>query len=113
MGSTSFIDGLWNEMPQADRLLEEGDSIGPLTVLHLPGHTPGSSAFWDKDGGMLFSGDTLFEDSWGRTDLPGGNEEQMMASLSRLFKMDPNIKVYPGHGELTTIGREADGFSLM
>jgi glyoxylase-like metal-dependent hydrolase (beta-lactamase superfamily II) len=107
MGDASFIDALWKKMPTADLLLEEGGTIGPLTVLHLPGHTSGSAAFWDKQAGVLFTGDTLFEDSWGRTDLPGGNERQIMASLNRLFKMDPNIKVYPGHGNTTTIGREA------
>jgi glyoxylase-like metal-dependent hydrolase (beta-lactamase superfamily II) len=107
MGDTSFIDALWEKMPAADLLLEEGSTIGTLTVLHLPGHTPGSAAFWDKEEKVLFTGDTLFEDSWGRTDLPGGNEGQIMASLNRLFKMDPNIKVYPGHGNTTTIGCEA------
>ena len=107
MGSTAVVDSLWKEMPPSDILLSEGDKVGTLTVLHLPGHTPGSAAFWDKDEGILFSGDVLFEDGWGRTDLPGGNEVQMRASLRRLFKMEQNIKVYPGHGELTTIGREA------
>jgi glyoxylase-like metal-dependent hydrolase (beta-lactamase superfamily II) len=107
MGDTSFIDTLWEKMPAADILLEEDSTIGPLTVLQLPGHTPGSAAFYDKEEGVLFTGDTLFEGSWGRTDLPGGNEGQIMASLSRLFKMDPNVKVCPGHGNTTTIGREA------
>jgi glyoxylase-like metal-dependent hydrolase (beta-lactamase superfamily II) len=106
MGDISFIEKKKKKMPAADLLLEEGGTIGPLTVLHLPGHTPGSAAFWDKEEGVLFTGDTLFEDSWGRTDLPGGNEGQIMASLKRLFKMNPNIKVYPGHGNTTTIGRE-------
>lgn len=110
MGDTPFVDALWNEMPPANLLLEEGDAIDALTVLHLPGHTPGSAAFWDKNKGILFSGDTLFENSWGRTDLPGGNEEQIMASLRRLFTMDQNIIVYPGHGEATTIGVEAGSF---
>ena len=109
MGSTAIVDNIWKEMPPADILLSDGDKIGSLTVLHLPGHTPGSAAFWDKEEGVLFSGDTLFEDGWGRTDLPGGNERQMKESLRRLFKMDRGIKVYPGHGELTTIGREAVG----
>ena len=107
MGSQQIIDSLWKEMPPADVLLEDGDLIGPFTVLHLPGHTTGSAAFWDKEDGVLFTGDTLFEDGWGRTDLPGGNEAQLRESLERLFKMDHSIKVYPGHGELTTIGREA------
>jgi len=106
MGSTSFLDALWSDMPSAGRLLEEGDTIGPFTVLHLPGHTPGSAAFWDKEESLLFSGDTLFEGTYGRTDLPGGNEEAIFASLRRLFAMDANTDVYPGHGGITTIARE-------
>ena len=107
MGDTSFIDALWNNMPPPDLLLEEGGTIGPFTVLHLPGHTRWSAAFWDKEEGVLFTGDTLFKDGYGRTDLPGGNEDALIASLRRLFKMDGNIEVYPGHGGTTTIGREA------
>jgi len=87
------------------RTLAEGDTIGPFTVLHLPGHTPGSIGLWDKESGILFSGDTLFDDGYGRTDLPGGNEEQIFASLRRLFALDGNIQVYPGHGPTTTIGQ--------
>jgi glyoxylase-like metal-dependent hydrolase (beta-lactamase superfamily II) len=107
MGSTSFLDALWNDVPPADILLEEGDCIGPFTVLHLPGHTRGSAAFWNKEAGVLFTGDTLFAGNWGRTDLPGGSDEQIFASLRRLLALDGNIKVYPGHGGVTTIGREA------
>jgi len=105
MGSV-FLEKLKVPMPQADCLLEEGDKIGNLTVLSLPGHTQGSAAFWDKDEGVLFTGDTLFEGAYGRTDLPGGNEKQIYESLRRLFAMDENIKVYPGHGEITGIGKE-------
>ena len=108
MGSTSFLDALWNDMPPPGRLLEEGDTIGPFTVLHLPGHTPGSAAFWDKEENALFSGDTLFEGTYGRTDLPGGSDEVIFASLRRLFSMDANIEVYPGHGRKTTIGKETE-----
>lgn len=111
LGDTSLIDTLWPNgkqgLPSADILLEEGTTIGPFTVLHLPGHSPGSAAFWDKDEGILFTGDTLFEGTYGRTDLPGGNEEEIFKSLRRLFAMDSGIGVYPGHGRTTTIGREA------
>jgi glyoxylase-like metal-dependent hydrolase (beta-lactamase superfamily II) len=107
MGDTSFIDSMWNDMPPPDLLLEEGGTVGPFTVLHLPGHTPGSAAFWDKEENVLFTGDTLFEGAYGRTDLPGGSEDAIVASLRRLFAMDAGIKVYPGHGNTTTIGREA------
>jgi len=111
MGNTSYVDVFLpagkKEMPQADIILEEGSTIGPFTVLHLPGHTGGSVAFWDKDEGVIFTGDTLFEGAYGRTDLPDGNEQDIYASLRRLFAMDGNIKVYPGHGRTTTIAREA------
>jgi len=107
IGDDSLIGSFANGLPSPDIILEEGSSIGPFTVLHLPGHTPGSCAFWDKEEKVLFSGDTLFEAAFGRTDLPGGNNIQMLASLRRLFAMDANIEVYPGHGGTTTIEREA------
>ena len=113
MGDASFLDFYWGaiqeaslQMPSPDILLEEGSVIGPFTVLHLPGHTPGSAAFWDKEAGKLFTGDTLFESGYGRTDLPGGNNIKIFESLNRLFAMDPSIAVYPGHGETTTIKEE-------
>jgi glyoxylase-like metal-dependent hydrolase (beta-lactamase superfamily II) len=105
MGS-GFFGGGFRNLPPPDLLLEDGGIIGPFTVLHLPGHTPGSAAFWDKEAGVIFTGDTLFKDGYGRTDLPGGSEEAIFASLRRLFSMDGNTKVYPGHGEATTIERE-------
>ena len=107
MGSGGYIRANWEEMPVHDLLLEEGSQVGPFTVLHLPGHTPGSIAFWDKEAKILFSGDTLFKANYGRTDLPGGNEAQIFASLKRLFAMDGDIAVYPGHGPATSIGQEA------
>jgi len=107
MGRSAYIDASWKNMPPPDRILAEGDTVGPFTVLHLPGHTPGSIGLWDKKAGVLFSGDTLFCGNYGRTDLPGGNEAQIFASLKRLFALDGGIQVYPGHGPATSIGREA------
>ena len=89
-----------------DIFLCEGDKIGNFTVLHLPGHSKGSIGLLDEKAGILFSGDTLFCDGYGRTDLPGGNTAQLFASLNRLFALDGSIKVYPGHDETTTIGEE-------
>lgn len=77
-----------------------------LEVLHLPGHTEGSVGLLDHLGGMLFGGDTLFAGGWGRTDLPGGSEEQMVESLGRLAGLPDGLRVLPGHGPATTIGRE-------
>ena len=102
-----YLDSLWGDMPEPNLLLHEGDTIGPFTILHLPGHTQGGIAFWDKEGKNLFSGDTLFQANYGRTDLPGGSETKLFESLQRLFAMDSEIKVYPGHGAETTIGDEA------
>lgn len=106
-GDSAYINALWEEMPVPGRILAEGDEIGPFTVLHLPGHTPGSIGLWDKKAEILFSGDTLFCGGFGRTDLPGGSETQLLASLKRLFAMDGNIQVYPGHGPLTSMHYEA------
>ena len=91
----------------AGLLAGEGESIGPFIVLHLPGHTPGSIAFLDKEAGVLFSGDTLFYGTYGRTDLEGGSQVKMEESLRRLFAMDGGVRVLPGHGPETTIGQEA------
>jgi glyoxylase-like metal-dependent hydrolase (beta-lactamase superfamily II) len=110
MGNPAYIDALWEDLPPPTRYLEEGDNIGPFTVLHLPGHSPGSIGLWDKNAGILFSGDTLFCGNYGRTDLPGGNESQLFASLKRLLTMDDNIQVYPGHGPATSIEQEARYF---
>jgi glyoxylase-like metal-dependent hydrolase (beta-lactamase superfamily II) len=106
-GSAAYVDAFWEDMPAPAVELAEGDTIGPFRVLHLPGHTPGSAAFYDEDAKVLFSGDTLFRGDYGRTDLPGGDTAKIMASLKRLFSMDKDIRVYPGHGPATTIGEEA------
>ncbi len=88
--------------------LEEGDTVSfgglTFTVLHTPGHTVGSVCY--QLGDVLFAGDTLFCESIGRTDFPGGNMRDMHASLRRLASLDGNICVYPGHGEPTTIAHE-------
>ncbi len=75
-----------------------------LRVLHTPGHTPGSVCLICGDA--LFSGDTLFADSCGRTDLPGGSWTAILQSLRRLAQMEQNYAVYPGHGESTTLETE-------
>lgn len=85
-----------------DRLSVGG--IG-LTVLHTPGHTPGSVCLLAGDD-VLFSGDTLFAGSCGRTDLPGGNPADMLSSLAKLDALDGDRRVYPGHGADTTLSYE-------
>ena len=78
-----------------------------LDVLHTPGHTEGSVCLYEERRGLLLSGDVLFAGSYGRTDLPGGNDQQMVASLARLAREIPaSVRVLPGHGPETTIERE-------
>jgi hydroxyacylglutathione hydrolase len=84
-----------------------------LRVLHTPGHTEGSVCLLDPDDGLLFSGDTLFASGWGRVDLPGGDPDAMVESLARLLTLDDHVRVYPGHGEDTTIGRERPWLELV
>ena len=98
---------------EADRDLLEGEQlrIGELVfdILHTPGHTEGSVCLFSESRGLLLSGDVLFAGSYGRTDLPGGNDEQMVASLGRLAREIPgDVRVLPGHGPETTLERERD-----
>ena len=95
--------------PDPDAFLSEGDEVEvagvKLKVIHTPGHTPGSVSFYTE--GMLFSGDTLFQGSIGRTDLPGGSYEQEMASIvERLLALQDDTIVLPGHMQETRIGIE-------
>ena len=93
----------------ADRLLADGEvlTIGDFTlkVLHTPGHTPGGiSLLSDK---VVFVGDTLFAESIGRTDFPGGSYSQLIQSIkTKLMVLDDDVKAFPGHGPATTIGWE-------
>lgn len=85
-------------------------SIGnqKLQVLFVPGHSPGSIAFYSKEGGFVITGDALFQGSIGRTDLPGGDYDTLIESIrSRLLVLPPETTVHPGHGPSTTIGSEA------
>lgn len=78
-----------------------------IQMLHTPGHTPGSCCYYMKDEGVLFSGDTLFYGSVGRTDFPGGSTAAIVGSLHRLVDNLPEeTEVYPGHDASTTIGYE-------
>ncbi len=92
----------------ADRLLVDGDTVRfgdtTLTVMETPGHTRGGVCYLGE--GVLFSGDTLFAGSIGRTDLPGGDMTVLRRSLMRLAALDGDLTVYPGHGEETTLSFE-------
>ena len=80
--------------------------IPSLKILPTPGHTPGSVCFYFPEDGVLFSGDTLFQMGYGRTDLPGGDIQQLWHSLDLLLALPPETVVYPGHGAPTTIAAE-------
>lgn len=95
--------------PKPDFLLSDRQKITvgkyTLTVLHTPGHTPGSICLLGE--GLIFTGDTLFQQGIGRTDLPGGSTDHIMKSIrARLLTLPPETRVYPGHGPPTTIGDE-------
>ena len=101
--------GLMNlQLPDITTFFHDGQVLEinshHLQVLHTPGHTPGSVCF--LNGKHLFSGDTLFKNSVGRTDFPGGSFKQLNESLVRLKQLPEDTKVYPGHGKATTIGAE-------
>jgi glyoxylase-like metal-dependent hydrolase (beta-lactamase superfamily II) len=104
--------GLDFEALQPDRLLREGDAIefgqAHLTVLHTPGHTPGSISLLAHD--RVFTGDCLFAGGVGRWDFPGGSEADLFHSIrTKLLSLDDALIVHPGHGPDTTIGRERTG----
>ena len=96
----------------ADRLVHDGDELELLgykwKVIATPGHTAGSVCYYLPEEEVLLSGDTLFQDSYGRTDLPTGSSRALVDSvLRKLFILPGDTMVYPGHGEPTTIGYEA------
>jgi len=99
--------------PLPGRYIEEGELITfgstKLQVIFVPGHAPGHVAFYCEDDKILIGGDILFRGSVGRTDLPRGNHEELIAGIKeKLMILDPQIKVYCGHGSETTIGAELE-----
>ena len=98
------------EMPPPARLLEENEVVTfgshRLKVLQTPGHSKGCICFYCEEEHLLFSGDTLFHNTIGRTDLTGGSMMMIIQSLRFLAQLPDNVVVYPGHGETTTIGDE-------
>lgn len=96
--------------PIPETFIEDEDVIKfgnhQFSVISTPGHSPGSVCFYDKEEQVLFTGDTLFKGSIGRTDFPGGSMFQIINSLRFLAQLPDETKLYPGHGESTTIGFE-------
>ena len=96
---------------QPDVLLEDGQEFEEagirLRMLHTPGHTPGGCCYYQPEERVLFSGDTLFCGSIGRTDFPGGSLSELICSVKeKLLVLPEDVRVYPDHEEMTTIGHE-------
>lgn len=102
---------IFEKSPEIDTLVEEGDKItfgnSTFEVIHTPGHSMGGVCYYSPKQKILFSGDTLFRGSIGRTDLMGGNYEALIASIThKLLTLGDDVVVYPGHGDSTTIEYE-------
>lgn len=109
-GGIAPMFGYKLEYFEPDILLKDSQKfkVGDLEfkVIHTPGHSPGGVSFYFEKAKVLFSGDTLFAGSYGRTDLPAGDEQEIFKSIKKLLELPENVKVYPGHGDETTIGDE-------
>ena len=102
--SVDPIEGIDKCLEEDERIMVGDSCLRPLLV---PGHSPGSLAFYSEDGGFVITGDALFRGSIGRTDLPGGNFDTLIASIrEKLLVLPPETRVIPGHGPASTIGQE-------
>jgi glyoxylase-like metal-dependent hydrolase (beta-lactamase superfamily II) len=104
----------YRKSPDPDRYLDVTQTIEigktSLEMLFTPGHSPGSVSFYARDARFLVGGDVLFQNSIGRTDLPGGDHKTLIKSIEeKLLVLEDHIVVYPGHGPSTTIGAEKSG----
>jgi hydroxyacylglutathione hydrolase len=109
--ATHFGITLKNNPPAPEKYLNDGDVVEfgnvMLEVIHVPGHSPGGIVFYAKEEKILMAGDVLFKGSIGRSDLPGGNQHDLIEGIrKRLLTLPDDVVVYPGHGPVTTIGEE-------
>lgn len=112
VGGLAYINEYWRPVPQATRLLDNGDRLDSFEVIHVPGHSQGSIALYDSRKDILISGDCLFRRGVGRTDLPGGDQEALHKSLHRLLALPGKTLVLPGHGPNTNIAQEQSWLAL-
>lgn len=101
----------YEKSPEISYFLDEGDKLSfgntELEVLFTPGHSPASISFFHRESQQLVSGDVLFKGSIGRTDLPGGDLDTLLGHIrNKLFPLGDDVRVYSGHGPMTTIGEE-------
>lgn len=107
IGGEALVRQYREILPPATLLLEADTEIIPgWRVLHTPGHSPGSVCLYDAAEHTLIAGDTLFNAGFGRTDIPGGDFEELKKSIGILSRLPPDTVVLPGHGARTTIGNE-------
>ncbi|MFP4617471.1 MAG: MBL fold metallo-hydrolase [Spirochaetaceae bacterium] len=105
----SLFKGFHKELPEPDNYLVDGETLldTELKILHTPGHTPGGVCLYSERDLILFSGDTLFFEGVGRTDLPGGDTDQLIHSIrSKLLPLPGETRIFPGHGPFSTLERE-------
>ncbi len=112
--SSALIWGIYHfkESPLPSHYLEDEEEIGfgnsYLKVVYAPGHSPGHVFFYSPENNFIISGDIIFHMSIGRTDLPGGNYRTLLKSIKeKIMTLPPDVVIYPGHGEITTVGQEA------
>ena len=93
--------------------INDGDIVFDFLCISTPGHTKGSTCFYNKEHKIMFTGDTLFKEAYGRTDFPTGDARELSDSLNKLLSMDKDITIYPGHGESSTIEEEYNNYFGM
>lgn len=109
LGGEEYFYSLFSPVPAADVYLPEGEGVfgSEIIPIHTPGHTKGSVSLYCESQNLVFSGDTLFFEGVGRTDLNEGNGTQLIKSIKdKLFTLPENTRVFPGHGPDTTLERE-------
>lgn len=99
-----------DKIPAINKFLDENEPVkfgnSTLKVIHVPGHSKGSVAFFSESDQLLITGDVLFKGSIGRTDLPTGDYDVLMKSIEKLVKLGDDVTIFPGHGPASTIGME-------